>query len=77
MMRIKVTEGGVTIPQSLLPDFNEVLIRGYNGVIEVAPPDENRIFPLKVLGRKFDLNSIVRESFPRTIYSEIRAQPRE
>ena len=40
-MKIKVTEQGVTIPKSLLPDVDEVDIRRRNGVIEVAPVDEN------------------------------------
>ena len=38
-MRIKVTEQGVTIPKSLLPDVDEVDIRKRNGVLEVMPID--------------------------------------
>ena len=37
LMRIKVTEQGVTIPKSLLPDVDEVDIRRLNGVVEVIP----------------------------------------
>ena len=57
-LKAKVTEQGVIIPKWLLPDadVDEVLIREYNGVIEVAPPDKNGKFPLKVLGRKPDPN---------------------
>ena len=36
-MKAKVTEQGITIPKSLLPDVDEVDIRKRNGVIEVAP----------------------------------------
>ena len=55
ILKAKVTEQGVIIPKSLLPDVDveEVLIREYNGVIEVAPADENGNFPLRELGRKF------------------------
>ena len=58
ILKAKVTEQGVIIPKSLLPDVDveEVLIREYNGVIEVAPADENGNFPLRELGRKFDPN---------------------
>ncbi len=55
-MKIKVTDQGVTIPKSLLPDVREVDIRKRNGVIEVTPVDENGHFPLSELGRKFDPN---------------------
>ena len=55
-LKATVTEQGVVIPKSLLPDADEVLIREYNGVIEVAPPDKDGNFPLKVLGRKPDRN---------------------
>ena len=40
-MKAKVTEQGVIIPKSLLPDVDEVDIRRRNGVIEVAPVGEN------------------------------------
>lgn len=40
-MKAKVTDDGVTIPKSLLLDVDEVDIRRRNGVIEVAPVDEN------------------------------------
>ena len=36
-MKAKVTEDGVFIPKSLLPDVEEVDIRKRNGVIEVSP----------------------------------------
>ena len=44
-MRAKVTEQGITIPKSLLPDVDEVDIRKRNGVIEVAPVDDNEYLP--------------------------------
>ena len=40
-LKAKVTEQGVIIPKWLLSDVDEVLIRRRNGVIEVAPVDEN------------------------------------
>ena len=40
-MKAKVTEQGVTIPKSLLPDVDEVDIRKRNGVVEIVPVDEN------------------------------------
>lgn len=48
-MKAKVTEQGVTIPKSLLPDVDEVDIRRRNGVIEVAPVEENGHVPLREL----------------------------
>ena len=51
-LRAKVTEHGVTIPKSLLPDVDEVDIRESNGFIEVAPVDKNGQVPLRQLGRK-------------------------
>ena len=53
-LRVRITEHGVTIPKSLLPDVEEVDIRRRNGVIEVAPVDENDRFPMRELGVKFD-----------------------
>lgn len=53
-MRAKVTEQGVTIPKSLLPDVDEVDIRESNGFIEVAPVDKNGHVPLRQLGRRAD-----------------------
>ena len=50
-MKAKVTEHRVTIPKALLPDVDEVDIRKCNGVIEVAPVDENRHSALAELGR--------------------------
>lgn len=55
-MKAKVTEHGVTIPRSLLPDVDEVDIRKRNGVIEVVPVGENGQFSFTELGRKFDPN---------------------
>ena len=55
-MRAKVTEQGVTIPRSLLPDVDEVEIRESNGFIEVAPVDKKGQVPLRQLGRKSDPN---------------------
>lgn len=51
-MKVKVTEQGVTIPKSLLPDVDEVDIRKRNGIIEVVPLDENGHVLLRELGRK-------------------------
>lgn len=48
-MKAKVTEQGVIIPKSLLPDVDEVDIRRRNGVIEVAPVGENGNFPSREL----------------------------
>ncbi len=50
-MKAKVTEHGVTIPRSLLPDVDEVDIRKRNGVIEVAPVDEERHSSFAKFGR--------------------------
>ncbi|MYC08034.1 MAG: hypothetical protein F4X57_12830 [Chloroflexi bacterium] len=55
-LRIKVTEHGVTIPKSLLPDVDEVELRESNGFIEIAPVDENGQIPLRQLGRKTNPN---------------------
>ncbi|MCY3637594.1 MAG: hypothetical protein OXG80_00690 [Chloroflexi bacterium] len=55
-MRAKVTEHGVTIPKSLLPDVDEVEIRESNGFIEIAPVDENGQIPLRQLGLKANPN---------------------
>lgn len=48
-MKSKVTEHGVTIPKSLLPDVDEVDIRKRNGMVEVVPIDTDD--PVRQLGR--------------------------
>ncbi len=48
-MRAKVTEQGITIPKSLLPDVDEVDIRKRNGVVEVSPAEADA--PLSELER--------------------------
>ena len=55
-MKVKVTEDGVLIPKSLLPDVYEVEIRESNGFIEVTPVGENGKVPLPVLGRRAHRN---------------------
>ena len=51
-MRAKVTEQGVTIPKSLLPDVDAVDIRKRNGVVEVAPVPEDDHFSSSVSTHK-------------------------
>ena len=51
-MRVKVTEQGVTIPKSLLPDVDEVDIRRRNGVVEIAPVGEDGRFALQRAKRR-------------------------
>lgn len=55
-LRAKVTERGVIVPKSLLPDVDEVDIRKRNGVIEVAPVGGNGQVPLRQPGRKANPN---------------------
>ena len=53
-MKAKVTAEGVHIPKSLLPDVDEVDIRKRNGVIEVAPVDQNGHSSFAKFGRNPD-----------------------
>ena len=43
-MRAKVTDQGITIPKSLLPNVDEVDIRKRNGMIEVVPVEADAPF---------------------------------
>ena len=51
-LRVKVTEHGVTIPKSLLPDVEEADVRKRNGIIEVAPVDRDSHTALEEANRR-------------------------
>jgi len=61
-MRAKVTEQGVTIPKSLLPDVDEVEIRERNSLIEVAPADGDRRLALEDANGRLTSEIPTRES---------------